>query len=56
MKAKKKSNNIRSAMMESVIAVNFISISHNINYPMACEKTDIFSKIEEKLYIKNFQN
>ena len=45
-----KSNNTRSTTMEEVIAVNFISQSHNINFPMACKKTDIFSKIEEKLY------
>ena len=45
-----KFNNTRSTMMETVIAVNFISLSLNINYPMACKKTDIFSKIEEKLY------
>ena len=45
-----KSNNTSSTMMETVIAVNFISLSLNINYPMACKKTDIFSKIEEKLY------
>ena len=45
-----KSNNTRSTMMETVIAVNFISLSHNINYPMACKTTDIFSKIEKKLY------
>ena len=37
-------------MMETIIAVNFISLSYNINYPMACKKTDIFSKIEKKLY------
>ena len=36
--------------MEAIIAVNFISLNDNINYPMACKKTDIFSKIEEKLY------
>ena len=37
-------------MMETIIAINFISLSYNINYPMACKKTDIFSKIEKKLY------
>ena len=36
--------------METIIAVNFISLNYNINYPMACKKTDIFSKIEKKLY------
>ena len=39
-----------SKLMETVIAVNFISLSDNITYPMACKKTDIFSKIEKKLY------
>ena len=34
----------------SIIAVNFVSLSNNINYPMACKKTDRFSKIEKKLY------
>ena len=36
--------------METIIAVNFISLNYNINFPMACKKTDIFSKIEKKLY------
>lgn len=41
---------ISSGVMETVIAVNFISLNYNINYPMACKKSDIFSKIEKKLY------
>ena len=36
--------------METIIAVNFVSLNYNINYPMACKRTDIFSKIENKLY------
>ena len=36
--------------METINAVNFISLDYNINYPMACKKTDIFSIIENKLY------
>ena len=37
-------------MMETVIAINFRSLNDNINYPMACKKTDIFANIENKLY------
>jgi hypothetical protein len=37
-------------LMETVIAVIFSSLTYNINFPMACKKTDIFSKIEIKLY------
>ena len=39
-------------MMETIIAVNFVNLSLNIHYPMACKKTDIFSKVKEKLYQK----
>ena len=42
--------NNNTQMMETIIAVNFRSISDNINYPMACKKTDIFSNVEYKLY------
>ena len=45
-----KSINISSALMETIIAVNFISLNYNISYPMACRKTDIFANIEKKLY------
>ena len=31
-------------LMETVIAVIFSSLTYNINFPMACKKTDIFSK------------
>ena len=37
-------------MMETIIAVNFVNLSLNIQYPMACKKTDVFSKVEKKLY------
>ena len=39
-------------LMETVIAVIFSSLTYDINFPMACKKTDIFSKIEKKLYQK----
>ena len=42
--------NNNTQMMETIIAVNFRSISDNINYPMACKKTDIFANVEYKLY------
>ena len=37
-------------IMESIVAVNFISLNQNINFPMAFKKTDIFAKAEKKLY------
>ena len=43
-------NNTDTTIMETIIAVNFVSLNQNITYPMACRKTDIFAKIEEKLY------
>jgi len=51
-KEKKEQKSIKTSYqtMETIIAVNFISLNYNINYPMACKKTDIFSKIEKKLY------
>jgi len=39
-----------TASLNEIIAINFVSLNHNINYPMACRKTDIFAKIENKLY------
>ena len=36
--------------METIIAVNFTSLDQNINYPMACKKTDNFENIVVKLY------
>ena len=39
-----------TASLNEIIAINFVSLNHNINYPMACRKTDIFAKIEKKLY------
>ena len=46
------SNNINNSiiMMENIIAVNFVSYEYDIHYPIPCKKTDIFSKIENKLY------
>ena len=41
---------ISTKMMEGIIAINFVSLDKNISYPMACRKTDVFSKIEKKLY------
>ena len=32
------------------IAVNFTSTSQDIQFPMACKNTDIFARLEEKLY------
>ena len=57
-KQEKKENKIHTSInstyssnaMESIIAVNFVSLTYNINFPMACKKTDVFSKIEKKLY------
>ena len=42
--------NNNSLIMESIVAVNFISLNQNINFPMAFKKTDIFAKAEKKLY------
>ena len=46
------SNNINNSiiMMENIIAVYFESYDYDIHYPIPCKKTDIFSKIENKLY------
>lgn len=45
-------NNINNStkMMENIIAVNFVSLDYDIHYPIPCKKTDIFEKIENKLY------
>lgn len=37
---------------EKIIAINFISYDEKIIYPMACKGSDIFSKLEEKLYLE----
>ena len=34
------------------LKINFISLNLNINYDILCERTDYFSKLEEKLYIE----
>ena len=36
--------------MEKIIAINFISVVYNINFPMASKKTDIFLNLEKKLF------
>ena len=35
-----------------IVNVHFISTDQNINYPIACLKTDTFASVEEKLYQK----
>ena len=42
--------NSSSKIMETIMAVIFVSLDKNINYPVACRKTDIFKNIEKKLY------
>jgi len=42
--------NNNSQMMDTIIAIIFRSISFDINYPIACKKTDIFANVEYKLY------
>ena len=42
--------NNNSLMMDTIIAIIFRSISFDINYPIACKKTDIFANVEYKLY------
>ena len=37
---------------ETQMAVNFFSLSDNVNFPMSFKKTDIFSDVEKKLYKK----
>ena len=37
-------------LLEKVIAVNFISKDEKINYPMACLSSEMFEKVEERLY------
>ena len=36
--------------IDNTIAINFMSISQNINFPIACKITDNFKDLEEKLY------
>ena len=35
-----------------MIAVNFIMTDQSVNFPMPCMLSDIFSKLEEKLYLE----
>ena len=45
---KNKITSIKSG--EEIIAICFISVNEDIHRPIPCKKTDIFAKIEEKLY------
>ena len=36
--------------IDNTIAINFMSVAHNINFPIACKITDNFKTLEEKLY------
>ena len=45
-----KINKNNSEIMETIVAVNFIFLNQNINFPMAFKKTDIFAKAEKKLF------
>ena len=42
--------NLAKKELEKIIAINFISVDQRINYPMKCKDSDIFLKLEEKLY------
>ena len=35
---------------EKIMAVNFISTDHKVSYCLPCKNTDIFVRLEEKLY------
>ena len=35
---------------EKILAINFISTDQKVNYALPCKNTDIFVKLEEKLY------
>ena len=35
---------------EEIIAIFFTSINQDIHRPISCKNTDIFAKIEEKIY------
>ena len=43
---------ITKKIEESFIAINFMSTDHNINFPIACKKSDFFSEIKDKLCSK----
>ena len=38
------------ATVEKTIAIIFISVDQNINYPISCNNLENFSNVEEKLY------
>ena len=48
-KQKKKMNELM-ATVEKTIAVIFISVDQNINYPISCNNLENFSNVEEKFY------
>ena len=35
---------------EKIMAINFISTDHKVNYCLPCKNTDLFVRLEEKLY------
>ena len=42
----------KSVDADDIIVINFISSDQSLNYALKCLKTDIFAKVEEKLYYK----
>ena len=51
MKSKLKlTSSLENLKQGEIIAVNFISIDQKVNYCLSCKNTDIFIKLEEKLY------
>jgi len=44
----KELNDIKSG--EKIIAIFFTSVNQDIHRPISCKNTDMFSKIEEKIY------
>ena len=50
-RVKKKVKNLYD-VEEEVIAVVFISLDQKIHFPMSCKISDIFEKLEEKLYLE----
>ena len=49
-KEEKTYTKVDSSNMENIIAVIFRNLELDINYPIPCQKTDIFEKIENQLY------
>ena len=44
------SQNIITLDRNKLIAVNFISMDHNVHFSVPCIESDIFAEVEEKLY------